>query len=247
MFLKSSICGVLLVLGLFQTVQVKCAAVAPKIIGGTTTTISQAPFIIQLIRNGQTACGGVLIETNKVLTAAHCVAGITAADIQVLGGTTNLNSGGVRRKVTKIIRSKLYNTDDYNMDIAMLHLASALTGTNIATIALGTTPLADNVVTKVWGWGIADDGTQSNVLRVVDISTLSRTSCSEYYSLTTSNFCAFTSGKDACFGDSGGPLTHNNKLYGLVSYGAGCGTYPGVYTSIASTPIQTFITNAKKA
>jgi len=39
---------------------------------------------------------------------------------------------------------------------------------------------------------------------------------------------------DACEGDSGGPLIHDDTLIGVVSFGAGCGVpfYPGVYTDV---------------
>lgn len=49
--------------------------------------------------------------------------------------------------------------------------------------------------------------------------------------------CAGTEkgGKDACQNDSGGPLVVGNILYGIVSWGCGCGraNYPGVYTNVA--------------
>lgn len=40
----------------------------------------------------------------------------------------------------------------------------------------------------------------------------------------------------ACYGDSGGPLVCNGKLFGIVSWGAECGSskYPGVYSRVAS-------------
>ena len=63
-------------------------------------------------------------------------------------------------------------------------------------------------------------------------------------SLTTRQICAGNaakSNKDACVGDSGGPMACMNKggveLVGIVSFGPGCGgieNTPGVYTKVAS-------------
>lgn len=41
-------------------------------------------------------------------------------------------------------------------------------------------------------------------------------------------------GIDACQGDSGGPLVADNTLVGVVSWGKGCATYPGVYARVSS-------------
>ncbi|RZC37534.1 Trypsin domain containing protein [Asbolus verrucosus] len=51
--------------------------------------------------------------------------------------------------------------------------------------------------------------------------------------------CAGASGggKDACLGDSGGLLSANGTLFGIVSWGVGCAQaeYPRVYTNLAAT------------
>lgn len=62
--------------------------------------------------------------------------------------------------------------------------------------------------------------------------------------------CAFALNKDACSGDSGGPVRRlsDGKLVGLVSFGPGtlCAdpNYPGVYTRIASVRKWIYV-NAK--
>lgn len=62
------------------------------------------------------------------------------------------------------------------------------------------------------------------------------------YNLTTANICAgvMAGGKDACRGDSGGPLFIKGKTYaddvlvGLTSFGEGCArkNTPAGYTNI---------------
>jgi secreted trypsin-like serine protease len=57
-------------------------------------------------------------------------------------------------------------------------------------------------------------------------------------------------GKDACYGDSGGPIfaARAGKRYqiGITSFGRGCGArgYPGVFTEVNAVAIRRFIVNA---
>ncbi len=55
------------------------------------------------------------------------------------------------------------------------------------------------------------------------------------------DICAGAIGKDACYGDSGGPMFATTRQgvrvqLGVTSRGAGCGTeYPGVWTDVGAT------------
>lgn len=84
----------------------------------------------------------------------------------------------------------------------------------------------------------------SNVLRAVILFVSNQRQCHLKYladgGVTTRMVCAFAMDKDACSGDSGGPVRRlsDGKLVGLVSFGPGnlCADpeYPGVYTRISS-------------
>lgn len=63
------------------------------------------------------------------------------------------------------------------------------------------------------------------------------------HGLINTQICAFSEDNgDTCQGDSGGPLQLVQKhlngdlifIVGVVSYGAGCGGLPGVYTNVQS-------------
>jgi trypsin len=60
-------------------------SVGISIVGGTTATIGEFPFIVSLT-DGSSFCGGVLINANTVLTAGHC-ADVRASSLRVRAGS----------------------------------------------------------------------------------------------------------------------------------------------------------------
>ncbi|KAK0105472.1 hypothetical protein ONS95_004163 [Cadophora gregata] len=216
------------------------------IVGGSAAVAGQFPYQVALLRGSSLFCGGVLINANTVLTAAHCSVDYPASAVTVRAGSLTYASGGTLVKVSKIIVHPSYNSRTVNNDVAIWQLASPLTaGGNIgyATLpAQGSDPAA-GVSTTVSGWGLTSESgtTLPSSLRYVSVPVVSRATCRSQYgtsAITDNMFCAAASGKDSCSGDSGGPITITSTgvLAGTVSWGNGCAqaAYAGVYTRIGN-------------
>ncbi|XP_017868139.1 PREDICTED: trypsin beta-like, partial [Drosophila arizonae] len=54
-----------------------------RIVGGTPTSISSFPWQISLQRNGGHSCGGSIYSSKIIVTAAHCLQGVSASSLKV--------------------------------------------------------------------------------------------------------------------------------------------------------------------
>ncbi|XP_020715054.1 seminase-like [Ceratitis capitata] len=227
------------------------AEATDKVVNGVRTTISRAPFMVQLKYSGSFFCGGTLISSTHVLTAAHCIKGRVRSRIRAHVGTGTLSRAGTVRRISRAFIPSIYNENTKRKDVAVLKLARAVNGTNIASIGLCDTRLTPGLRLRLYGWGTRSESSSqsSNVLRTEVIPVFRKAVCKRRYqniqTLTRSMFCAGVPGrKDSCYGDSGGPLIHNNTVCGIVSFGNGCARpyYPGVYTSVPM--VRRFINRA---
>jgi trypsin len=60
---------------------------APAIVGGVPAVAGDFPFIVSLQKNGAHFCGGSLLDSTTVLTAAHCADGQTTSGLTVRAGS----------------------------------------------------------------------------------------------------------------------------------------------------------------
>ncbi|XP_042889418.1 chymotrypsin B-like [Penaeus japonicus] len=137
-------------------------------------------------------------------------------------------------------------------DIALLYLGGLISfGTGVQPICIAN-PEDFSVGQKVIavGWGLTDFDNKtsgSNVLREVTLDTIDLDECITLYQnaaqrqfVNENMICTLTAGKDACSGDSGGPVIALVDgvwvLLGIVSFGNGCAdiTAPGVHTNVAN-------------
>ena len=221
-----------------------------RIVGGMEATIDRVPYLINLRQNGQFSCGGSLITTKCVLTAAHCVYGVSPSTLTINAGASKLTDPSEIRQVQQSFVSSFYSPSTLDMDVAVLKLSEPLMGPNIATIPLCSNRPGSNEFVRVSGWGVTSENNQlpSNQVRTVTIRVVSREECMKAYAgkalITSTMFCASVPGeRDSCSGDSGGPVVYNGQVCGIVSWGFGCGRreFPGVYTNVASLRISAFV------
>ncbi|KAI8438838.1 hypothetical protein MSG28_011191 [Choristoneura fumiferana] len=223
-----------------------------RIVGGSVTTIEQWPsgsallYSWNLVTYSQ-ACGGAILNTRSILSAAHCFIGDAANRWRIRTGSTWANSGGVVHNTALIIIHPSYNTRTLDNDIAILRSATTIAHNNQArpaSIAGANYNLADNQAVWAIGWGATCPGCAgSEQLRHVQIWTVNQNTCRSRYlevggAITDNMLCSGwldVGGRDQCQGDSGGPLFHNNVVVGVCSWGQSCALarYPGVNARVS--------------
>ncbi|GAB0093284.1 hypothetical protein DMENIID0001_083660 [Sergentomyia squamirostris] len=217
-----------------------------KIVGGYATDIETVPYIAALMYRNRFLCGSSIISENWLLTAAHCTSGGREKYFTVRVGSTKHGSGGEVFEVKEIINHPEYNRATVNNDFALIRLNKPMNfSETMQPVHLSELwePIALNSKCTVSGWGETRDSTESNAsLRSVKVYVLDQEVCRQAYShfgdiFNENMVCAghIGGGKDACFGDSGGPLICEGRHVGVVSWGADCAMpgFPGVYARSA--------------
>uniref|UniRef100_A0A665TF52 trypsin n=1 Tax=Echeneis naucrates TaxID=173247 RepID=A0A665TF52_ECHNA len=216
------------------------AAEDDKIVGGYECPRHSVPYQVSL-NAGYHFCGGSLISSQWVVSAAHCY----KSRIQVRLGEHNIAvNEGTEQWIdgAKMIKHPRYNSYNLDNDIMLIKLSRPATlNSYVQTVALPSRcPVADeNCMVSGWGNMSANGSkfspkSKTQSVAKIDVIGICRNA---YPHLFTENMlCSgfMHGGASSCQGDSGGPLVCNGQLQGVVSWGYECAMqgHPSVYARV---------------
>ncbi|XP_036119567.1 granzyme B-like [Molossus molossus] len=218
-------------------------AEAGKIIGGHEAKPHSRPYMayVHIKDKTESRCGGVLVEENFVLTAAHC----KGRSISVTLGAHNIKKQEKTQQVILVKRAIThpdYDSRKISNDIMLLQLERKIKKTNaVKPLHLPrsrTWPRPGQECT-VAGWGrVAPKGRLPDTLQEVELTVQPDQVCEDHlprYYNKTIQLCLGdpTENKASFQGDSGGPLMCKNTIQGIVSYGNKNGKPPRAYTKVS--------------
>ncbi|OMJ23085.1 Chymotrypsin-like elastase family member 2A [Smittium culicis] len=208
----------------------------PRIVGGTYAKISEFPYIVAedvAVADSFGFCGGSLITSKHVITAAHCIyAGgstpVTVDSFSIGYGEVDLYKyPQVNPNIKSYAIHPDYKFDDSNKnDIAIIELIDPVDMSVTSFGKIYDLPITDGMVATAGGWGDTE-GPADYFLKKTDLVVTSNSNCTRYNKHWNGNdgltVCVESDGITAtCFGDSGGPLSLSDlpgiPIIGVTSF-----------------------------
>uniref|UniRef100_A0A8C0C1T2 Plasma kallikrein n=1 Tax=Buteo japonicus TaxID=224669 RepID=A0A8C0C1T2_9AVES len=217
-----------------------------RIVGGTDSSPGEWPWQVSLhvkLSRQRHLCGGSIISLNKPQNFIQHNPNIWRVYAGILK-QSEINEDTPFFKVEEIIVHPQYKYAQTGYDIALMKLDKPMNFTDLQLpICLPSKEDANILYTDCWviGWGYRKE---KDILQKATVPLMSKEECQARYRkrrIGDKVICAGydEGGRDACKGDSGGPLSCKHEevwyLVGITSWGEGCARprQPGVYTKVA--------------
>ena len=235
-----------------------------NIVGGKLAETADHPYMVALVQKSNSlfyhSCGGALLHSQVVITAAHCVEDLIGSPdfgLYVAFGVSDAKQLDEKKlfRVKNIRVHEHFSSGSLINDVALLYIESVdskAIGFQPKVIPLLKEPKVADAAKFLTAIGYGNTTSLGYIedkrLRQVSVKPLSTEACKIFYessdSIDERVICAGfvdEGGYDTCQGDSGGPLVVESDsgevlLAGLTSWGRGCALEkkPGVYSRVSS-------------
>jgi len=209
-----------------------------RIVNGFEATENQFPYqalVLAPTNDGRYyVCGGSIISSEWILSAAHCT--FPHDDLIIRVGSNQLWQGGYLRRAANIINHPFYNSTNLNNDVSLIRLAEPLDLLNTPLRAVLLPGLEFNQTSfigsrsRVAGWGLNNSDIISEQLNFVDLEVIDNPTCSRTFGrdrVVEHVLCGtgwHSRDQATCGGDSGSALvTLQNGQWvqiGVAAFGA---------------------------
>ncbi|XP_055844790.1 serine protease SP24D-like [Episyrphus balteatus] len=227
---------------------VLCALVQAKpsarIVGGAYAQVGQFPHQVALYTNRDFKCGGSIVSSRYILTAASCVIRDNGSEIfspkelSVRVGSMYRLNGGEKVTVKNVKVHENYK-NQWSNNIALLELENELVfSSDVQKIDLfsGEVPTNSKVITSGWGQ-LYYKGTYPEWLKFNTVFKMDSSVCKVLIGFGDESLMCLGHNymEGACDGDTGGPAIYDGKLVGVFNFSKdGCGgTRPDAYTTVS--------------
>ncbi|XP_037717360.1 serine protease grass-like [Drosophila subpulchrella] len=228
-----------------------------RVVGGVAAERFANPWMVMVFSEKRFLCGGSLITSRFVLTAANCLSELPISKVRLGGFDMDISENTYEVNIDRNISHPQFALSTPKYDIALLRMAQEVSFSDyIRPICLLVNQKVPNTNPnfKLTGWGKTKDhrtnmvlgkinsGEMSRILQTTNLQIADLSFCNRkgYNLADQSHICAGSSTSDACHGDGGSPLSAELNYegairefqFGIVSYGStSCNDY-GVYTNV---------------
>ncbi|XP_037037442.1 chymotrypsin-2-like [Bradysia coprophila] len=213
---------------------------------GTGTPQENLPPYMASLRSHSNVhfCGGTIISTRHILTAAQCTIGRTATSVNVVVGTVLRTAAGVSYPSNSLIIHPRFDPKTLANDISLVHTAGLISLTdNVQIASINPSLTIDGVSARISGWGRTTESLfDPDRLHTMTSTTIANTVCRS--GQTPENTWRITNGKictdnpstrgGICYGDEGGALVTGSEVVGVASFHSHCNvSVPNIYERVA--------------